>query len=342
MTMLTTPAPSLITMGTRGSALARWQTEWVMTRLREAWPVVGFGVKLFTTSGDRLLDKPLPEIGGKGVFTEELENALRAGEIDIAVHSLKDLPIDDAPGLTIGAISAREDARDVLISREGWTLAGLPAGARVGTSSLRRSAQLLAARPDLTLLPLRGNVDTRIGKVMRGDYDAIVLAAAGVRRLGLAAHITEYLPYDVMLPAPGQGALAVQCRAGDERIRDLLAALDDRPTRLAVTAERAFLNGLGGGCSAPVAAYALAAPQPPVSGLHLTGLVASPDGKRTFRVEGQGNDPLALGAELARQAFARGAGELIQSGERTASTNGAGSSGATLPAAKEREGGEAP
>ena len=306
-----------LTLGTRGSALARWQTGWVSTRLGGAWPDLDSQVKLFTTSGDHILDKPLPQIGGKGLFTEELENALRSGEIDVAVHSLKDLPIDNASGLAIGAICKREDARDVLISRDGSTLASLPPGARVGTSSLRRSAQLLAARPDLTLLSLRGNVDTRIRKVVGATpavapYDAIVLAAAGVLRLDLGEHISEYLPFDVMLPAPGQGALAVQCRAGDNAALELLAAIDDPETRAAVTAERAFLNALGGGCSAPVAAYAHFALRTSHSALAMTGLVASPDGRRAIRVSGEGNDPLALGAELAQQALAQDAGELLQ------------------------------
>ena len=245
-----------LTIGTRGSALARWQTDWVQARLQAAWPDLHCDLRLFQTSGDKILDRPLPEIGGKGLFTEELENALRSGEIDLAVHSLKDLPIDDAAGLTVGAIGEREDPRDVLISRQYFTLAHLPRGARVGTSSLRRAAQLLAARPDLKILSLRGNVDTRLRKAMQGEYDAIVLAAAGVLRLGFESHIAEYLSFDVMLPAPGQGAVAVQCRADDHRTIDLLRPIDHTLTRSAVTAERAFLNGLGGGCSAPVAAYA--------------------------------------------------------------------------------------
>jgi len=303
--MATLTRPLLI--GTRGSALARWQTNWVRAQLHIAWPNVNCQLKAFTTTGDRLLDQPLPEIGGKGLFTEELENALRAGEIDLAVHSLKDLPIDGAPGLRLGAICRREDARDVFISASGWTLATLPEGARVGTSSLRRAAQLLAARPDLTLLSLRGNVDTRIRKAMSGDYDAIVLAAAGVLRLGLNEHITEYLPFDLMLPAPGQGAMAVQCRVDDASVLDLLHPIDDYATRAAVTAERAFLNGLGGGCSAPVAAYAIANRQ---SQFSLIGLVASPDGRRIIRVSGMGADPAALGTKLAQQALAQGAGEL--------------------------------
>lgn len=300
-----------LTIGTRGSALARWQTDWVIERLKKSWPGLDCQIKLFHTSGDKILDKPLPEIGGKGLFTEELENALRAGEIDLAVHSLKDLPIDDATGLTLGAICVRTDARDVLISGQKHTLATLPQGARVGTSSLRRSAQLLAARPDLNLLPLRGNVDTRIRKALTGDYDAIVLAAAGVTRLDLGAHITEYLSFDAMLPAPGQGALAVQCRSNDQHTIDVLGPLDDLATRRCVTAERAFLNGLGGGCSAPIAALAQSETRHQASEIRLIGLVASIDGRRVIRVSGDGPDPIVLGSELAQRALAQGAGELL-------------------------------
>jgi hydroxymethylbilane synthase len=307
---------AMLTIGTRSSALARWQTDWVLNRLRAAWPELVCETKLFHTSGDKVLDKPLPEIGGKGLFTEELENALRSGEIDIAVHSLKDLPIDNAAGLTVGAIGEREDPRDVLISRQYFTLARLPQGARVGTSSLRRSAQLLAARPDLSILSLRGNVDTRLRKAMQGadgagGYDAVVLAAAGVLRLGLSSHIAEYLSFDVMLPAPGQGAVAVQCRSDDQRTLDLLSPIDHAPTRSAVTAERAFLDGLGGGCSAPVAAYAQTAVSGQQSAISLTGLVASTDGRHVIRINADGTDPIALGQELARRALAQGARELL-------------------------------
>jgi hydroxymethylbilane synthase len=297
-----------LTLGTRASPLARWQTDHVIHRLQATWSALDLQIKPFTTSGDRALDKPLPEIGGKGLFTEELENALRNGEIDLAVHSLKDLPIDEAPGLTIGAICAREDARDVLISCGNLTLATLPPGARVGTSSLRRSAQLLAARPDLRLLPLRGNVDTRVRKALQDEYDAIVLAAAGVLRLGLSQHVAEYLSFDLMLPAPGQGAMAVQCRLGDSATLELLGAIDDFASRAAVTAERAFLQALGGGCSAPVAAYAIPNSRSPIS---MTGLVASLDGRRVIRVTGEGVEPVALGEELARRALAQGAEELL-------------------------------
>ena len=292
-----------LTIGTRGSALARWQSAWVQTQLQTTWPELHCELRLFQTSGDKILDRPLPEIGGKGLFTEELESALRSGEIDIAVHSLKDLPIDNASGLIIGAIGEREDPRDALISRQYHTLHQLPRGARVGTSSLRRAAQLLAARPDLEILSLRGNVDTRLRKAMQGEYDVIVLAAAGVLRLGFASHIAEYLSFEVMLPAPGQGAVAVQCRADDQRTIDLLRPIDHVPTRLAVSAERAFLQGLGGGCSAPVAAHA--------EENRLVGLVASKAGTRVIRISGEGADPIALGHALAQRALAQGAGELL-------------------------------
>lgn len=299
-----------LTIGTRGSALARWQTDWVIARLKSVWPELDCPIKLFHTSGDKLLDKPLPEIGGKGLFTEELENALKTGEIDLAVHSLKDLPIDDAAGLTIGAVGERDDPRDVLISHQYRALTTLPHGARVGTSSLRRAAQLLAVRPDLKILSLRGNVDTRLRKALQGEYDAIVLAAAGVLRLGYGSHIADYLAYDVMLPAPGQGALAVQCRSDDRPTLDLLKPIDHLPTRSAVAAERAFLKGLGGGCSAPVAALAEATQHSAL--ITLTGLVASTDGRQVIRLSGEGPDPIEVGRQLAQQALAQGAKELLK------------------------------
>ena len=298
---------STLTFATRPSALARWQTDYVARLLREAHPHLDIRIEVIVTQGDRILDKPLPSIGGKGLFTAELERALRDGRVDAAVHSLKDLPVEDAPGLTIGLTPPRADVRDVLICPAGQTLDALPAGAVVGTSSPRRQAQLLAYRPDLTVKPIRGNVDTRIRKAREGQYDAIVLAAAGVTRLGLEDAITQYLPLDVMLPAPGQGVLGVQCRVDDERTLALLAAVEDPTARAAAQAERAFLAGLGGGCSIPVAAYA----RPVDGGLHLTGLVASPDGRRTLRVEGTGDNPLALGRALAEEALVRGAGAIL-------------------------------
>ena len=298
-------------MGTRPSALARWQTDWVIARLRAAWPNLTYRIQTFSTRGDDHPDQPLPELGGKGAFTGELEEALRRGEIDVAVHSLKDLEIEDAPGLTLGAICARADPRDALVTRDGRKLSDLPAGASTGTCSLRRTAQLLAVRPDLAIRPLRGNVDTRVRKALAGEYDAIVLAAAGLIRLGLEAHIAEYLPLAVMLPAPGQAALAVQCRADDSWTLATLAPLDDSPTRAAVTAERAFLAALGGGCAAPVAALGQVTGEGAERLIYLSGLVAAPDGSSLVRVQAVGPDPAALGSLLAEQALAQGAGELL-------------------------------
>ncbi len=301
------PTSRTITLGSRPSKLARWQTDHILDLLKSAWPNLTYQMVTLVTEGDKTLDRPLPEIGGKGVFTAELEAALRSGQIDLAVHSLKDLPIQTAPGLCIGAVSRRADAHDVLISANGLALAKLPYGARVGTSSLRRQVQLKAARPDLVILPLRGNVDTRIRKALQGDYDAILLAAAGIERLGLEEYVTEYLPFEVVLPAPGQGALAVQCREADADLRDLLQTIHDPATERAVSAERAFLAGLGGGCSAPVAAYAREVDDR----LAIDGLVASPDNQKVIRVSAAGYDPAALGRQLARQALEQGAGDML-------------------------------
>jgi len=296
-----------LTLGSRTSQLALWQSRHVMAALQAAWPGLESSIEPFVTQGDKILDRPLPEIGGKGLFTLELENGLREGRIDLAVHSLKDLPVDDAPGLTLGAIVGRADVRDVLVAKDGLTLDALPAGAVMGTSSLRRQAQLLAVRPDLTVRSIRGNVETRIHKALHGEYDATILAAAGVTRLGLDEQISQWLPMDVMLPAPGQGALAVQCRANDERTLNFLAAIHNGEVAEAVTAERAFLSSLGGGCSIPVGAYAT------ISGgtIRLIGLVAATDGSRIIRVEGNGSSAQALGERLANEAKSQGALELI-------------------------------
>ena len=289
---------------TRPSKLARWQTNYVISTLKNIYPALECEEKVITTQGDKVLDKPLPEIGGKGLFTQELESELLSGAVHCAVHSLKDLPVENPPGLTIGCIPARAEVRDALISAKGYTLSTLPNGASVGTSSLRRAAQILALRPDLHTESLRGNVDTRLRKALDGQYDAIILAGAGLTRLGLENHVTEWLSLDVMLPAPGQGALAVQCRAADESTLKLLAVMEDVSTRNAVTAERAFLSGLGGGCSVPVAAYA--------EGVRLIGLVISEDGKNVVRVTGKGSDPLALGHQLAQLAITQGASEILK------------------------------
>lgn len=298
-------------LGTRGSRLARWQTDHVAHLLRAAHPGLTVEVVVIHTRGDRVLDTPLPLIGGKGLFTAELEAALRECRIDAAVHSLKDLPTDMPAGLALGAIPLRGPVQDVLVSREGYTLDALPFGATVGTSSRRRAAQLLHRRPDLHILDIRGNVDTRVRKTLdpAGPYTATVLAQAGLTRLGLDAGTPVPLPVDVMLPAPGQGALAVQCR-DDAASRALLAPLDHRETRAAVYAERAFLAGLGGGCAVPVAALATIRGEK----LHLQGRVLSVDGRTCIRVEITG--PLdaaeALGQALAQEALAQGAARLLE------------------------------
>ncbi|RMG94184.1 MAG: hydroxymethylbilane synthase [Chloroflexi bacterium] len=302
--------PDKLRVGSRTSRLAMWQTEHIIQLLQAANPGLVCEVVQFITKGDKTLHKPLPQIGGKGLFTAELEAALREGQIDIAVHSLKDLPVEDAPGLTVGAIVGRADVRDVLVAPPGTTLKNLPHGAVVGTSSHRRRAQLLAARPDLVIRPIRGNVDTRVRKVQSGEYEATVLAAAGVTRLGLTAVIADYLPLSVMLPAPGQGALAVQCRENDVATRSLLGTIENREVRTAVTAERAFLDALGGGCSAPIAAYAqVESGHSPI--ITLTGFVASLDGRRTIRVRVQGHNPHEVAAMVAEQAQQRGAEEIL-------------------------------
>lgn len=306
-----TDLPDIVRLGTRGSALARWQTDHVAGLLRAAYPTLRIEIAVLTTRGDQVLDAPLPLIGGKGLFTAELESALRDGEIDLAVHSLKDLPTDDPPGLTLGAIPPRAAVEDALVSRAGYTLDTLPPGAVVGTSSRRRAAQLLHARPDLECLDLRGNVDTRVRKALDPGmpYEAIVLARAGLERLGQESVISQVLPLDVMLPAPGQGALAIQCR-DEARSLALLEPLDDRMTRAAVTAERVFLAGLGGGCAVPVAAHAQVEGQT----LRLRGRVSSLEGGRQVDIEGSGapGEAMSVGLMLAREALAQGAADILE------------------------------
>lgn len=296
---------------TRPSALARWQTQWVISALQDAHPGLICEEKVITTQGDKILDKPLPEIGGKGLFTQELESELLSGAVHCAVHSLKDLPVENPDALRVGCIPLRAEVRDAIISKHDYTLETLPPASVVGTSSLRRAAQVLSTRPDISVKSLRGNVDTRLRKALNGQYDAIILAGAGLTRLGLESHVTQWLSLDVMLPAPGQGALGIQCRADDEETLSLLAALEDAPTRAAVTAERQFLLGLGGGCAAPVAAYATVNSDQS-SIISLTGLVASLDGKKVVKVAGKGADPFGLGSKLAQEASAQGANEILQ------------------------------
>jgi hydroxymethylbilane synthase len=306
-----------IRIGTRRSALALWQTHYVRDTLRTLYPSLAVNLVHMTTTGDRVIDRPLPEIGGKGVFTQELEDALRTGAIDLAVHSLKDLPTEIDPAFMLGAIPPRAAPFDALVSRDGHGLAALPEGATIGTSSLRRRAQLLAARPDLRTQDLRGNVDTRLRKAAdpEGPYDAIVLAVAGLDRLGRADAISEVLDRDeIMLSAPGQGAIAVQCRADDATTRDLLAALDHRATRLAVAAERAFLAGLEAGCRLPVSAYATLAD----GEIRMVGRVSDLDGVQPITVRGTAaeDDADALGARLADEALALGAAALLDAVKR--------------------------
>ena len=302
-------------LGTRTSRLALWQARWVADALGQAWPGLTVELVEFVTEGDRTLDQPLPEIGGKGLFTAELEASLLDGRIDLAVHSLKDLPTDDPAGLTVGATTRRADVRDAWICPSGDTLATIRPGAVVGTSSLRRGAQLLRLRPDLVIRSIRGNVETRIRKVHEGDYDAGVLALAGLERLGIADRAASVLDLDDMLPAPGQAALGVQVRDDDERILRHVRALDHPETRAAVTAERSFLAGLGGGCSAPIAALAT------VRGdrLAMRARVVSTDGTDAVEVTADGPfDPAdaatcgaALGLDAADQALAQGALALL-------------------------------
>jgi hydroxymethylbilane synthase len=303
-----TPPVTAVVVGTRGSPLARRQTALVVDLLRAAWPGLDCEARVVVTTGDRTQQsgEPLPEIGGKGLFTAELESGLVEGELQLAVHSLKDLPTEDAAGIVVGAVCLREDVRDCLVSRDGLGLSELPDGARLGTSSLRRSAQLHVLRPRLELDSIRGNVDTRIRKVREGEYDATVLAAAGVRRLGLDDEVAEWLEPETLLPAPGQGALAVQCRDGDERILELLAAIDDHEARATTTAERTFLTALGAGCAAPVAAHA----QRIEVGVSLSGLVSAPDGSHVVRATGEG-EPVVVAERLAREVLAGGADRIL-------------------------------
>jgi hydroxymethylbilane synthase len=298
-----------LTIGTRKSKLALWQTHRIIELLNDACHDLECDTRTYVTEGDEVTDTPLTDFSEKGVFTTLLERALREKEIDIAVHSMKDLPIAENGGLSIGAITTRTDARDALVARNGWTLATLPQKSIVGTSSIRRQAQLLAVRDDLIIRSIRGNVDTRVRKVLEGQFDATVLAAAGLQRLGLTEHVAEWLPFDIMLPAPGQGALAVQCRADDRKTLELLKVIDDAAVRNAVTAERMFLEGLGGGCSLPIAAFA--APRRAGGPLWMRGLVISPNGREVVRVEGTCDDGRELGGRLANEAKRLGAAAIL-------------------------------
>ncbi len=298
-----------LVVGTRGSSLALVQTELVVERLQAAHPGLALEIRRIRTEGDRDRRTPLTQMGGQGLFVKEIETALIVGTIDLAVHSLKDMPTVQPEGLTLAAVLPRADPRDALVSRLGHGLAELPPGARVGTGSLRRQAQLRALRPDLEIVGLRGNVDTRLRKARSGAYDAVVLAAAGLVRLNRADEITETLPPEVMLPAVGQGAICVEARVEDAETLALLGILDDPATRAATAAERAFLRELGGGCHVPIAAYAV----PADDALWLRGLVADAEARRVVRGESRGPVSLAeeLGRDLARRLLAQGAGDLL-------------------------------
>ncbi|MBU2009087.1 MAG: hydroxymethylbilane synthase [Chloroflexi bacterium] len=297
-----------LVLGSRGSLLALTQTQEVLEGLQALYPRREFSIRKIETRGDILRDVPLSRIGGKGVFVKEVQEALRRGEVDMAVHSFKDLPTEPNPGITVACITRRLDPRDALVSREGLSLDGLPPGARVGTSSPRRSAQLKAFRPDLALVEMRGNMDTRLRKVASGMVETAVVAAAGLLRLGWGDRISQFIPPEICLPSVGQGALAVEMREGDAELAEMLAALDHPPTRLAITAERAFLEALGGGCHYPIAALGEMAGQR----LLLQGLVASPTGERVLRDKAEGENPEATGRALAQKLLEQGAGEILK------------------------------
>ena len=303
-----------VVIGSRGSKLALTQTRLVQAELNHLNPELEIRIEIISTSGD-VSNEPLSVIGGKGVFTKELEQALLTGRIDLAVHSLKDLPTVIPEGLQLAAIGRREDPRDALLIRselagESDSLDSLHQDARIGTSSTRRLAQLKYLRPGANVQDLRGNVDTRLAKLDRGDYDAIVLAAAGLRRLGLEKRISVLLSPSQMLPSPGQGALGLETRADDRQTIELVAKLDHTATRMACLAERAFLRGLGGGCQFPIAAHAVV----DEGALQLEGLVADPEGRNILRdrISGDPDQADALGNSLAEQLFARGAAELLR------------------------------
>jgi len=299
-----------VRIATRRSRLALWQAEHVAARLVAAHPGLVVSLLPIVTEGDRVQDRALAAVGGKGLFIKELEAAMLAGDAEIAVHSMKDMPAALPPGLVIGAALERADPRDAFISPSHDTLASLPRGARVGTSSLRRQCQLRHARPDLEILVLRGNVETRLRKLDAGEFDATVLATAGLERLGLGTRIRERLSPQQMLPAVGQGVIGIECPESDAGIRALLAPLEHAATRCRLEAERAFAARLGGSCQSPIAAYAELAGD----SLHLHGLVGSPDGATVFvdAIEGPARDAVALGTALANRLLDAGAGPLLQ------------------------------
>ncbi|GEN33003.1 MULTISPECIES: hydroxymethylbilane synthase [Aneurinibacillus] len=297
-----------IIVGSRQSVLALTQTNWVIDRLKSFGLPFEFEVKKIVTKGDRILDVTLSKVGGKGLFVKEIEQALLDGEIDMAVHSMKDMPALLPEGLTIGCVPKRVDVRDVLISEDGTPLDKLPAGSIVGTSSLRRASQLKALRPDLVIEPIRGNIDTRMRKLKEESFSAIILAAAGLERMQWKGEITEFLPVEVSLPAVGQGALAIECREDDTELLGLLSKLNDSDTMLATRAERAFLRTLEGGCQVPIAAHATV-----TEGLiSLTGFVGDPDGHTVLKESMEDENPETLGVNLANKLKEQGADKILE------------------------------
>lgn len=297
-------------IGTRGSKLALWQAQWVQKVLTSNHSNLKVEIHTIKTRGDKILDVPLAKVGGKGLFVTEIENALIDGRIDLAVHSMKDMPGLIPAGLRIGAIPARESAEDVLISYNDTPFLEMANNAKIGTSSLRRAAQLRALKPDLNIQPLRGNLDTRLEKLKRERFDAIVLAAAGVKRLGLEYRISEYLDMGTMLPAVGQGALCIEIRENDPAIEAAVIALNDQETSIAISAERAFLNRLEGGCQTPIAAHA----QMRDGRVHLVGMVASIDGRQIFKqsIDGSPQAAVNIGSRLADQLLDQGARDILE------------------------------
>ncbi len=301
---------STVVIGTRGSQLALWQAEWVKQQLETVAPGLSVSLKRIQTSGDKIQDVPLAKIGGKGLFVKEIEEALLRKDIDLAVHSMKDMPSILPDGLHIICVPEREDPRDAFLGHEGQGLAHLSAGGRVGTSSLRRQAQLLHHRKDLNIEMLRGNLDTRLRKLREGQFDAIVLAASGLKRLGWEEAVTEYLPMDISLPAIGQGALGLEGREDDWFVRELVGKFEHYPTRVAVDAERALLATLEGGCQVPIGGHANLQDNT----LQLEGLVASVDGHRYVRrtITGPAEAATDLGKTLAEQLLENGARPILQ------------------------------
>lgn len=299
-----------ITIGTRGSKLALWQANYIADCIKVQYPGVEVNLLHIVTTGDKIIDVPLAKIGGKGLFTKELESAMLSQEIDLAVHSLKDMPTELPEGLLLAAITERVDAGDAFISPKYGTVDNLPPGAKVGTSSLRRKAQLLKYRPDLTIGDLRGNLDTRLKKLENGEFDAIILAVAGLKRLGWQEQITQVLPQDICLPAVGQGALAIEARSNDREVLEMLAFLNHQETRWAVEAERAYLAEVEGGCQIPIGVFATVEEKV----LTLEAAILSVDGKRQIRqtISGAREDGKKLGWHLARQMLNEGGREILK------------------------------